>query len=77
MISDNRSKKYRDLVIAYKQTFGTPNGKLVLFDLMNRNFILNGHSGDVHKEGQRAAVLDIMKKCNISIEKLDELLKGE
>lgn len=67
----------RDRVIAYKQVFGTPQGRIVLFDLMNRYHVLNHHSGDALKEGQRSVVLDVMKKVNISIEKLDELLKGE
>lgn len=77
MIFRKKRESFRDLVIAYKQMFGTPQGRMVLFDLMNRYHVLNHHNGDALKEGQRSVVLDVMKKCNISVEQLDELLKGE
>lgn len=67
----------RDLVISYKRVFGTPEGKEVLFDLMNRHHILNPHDGSPKAEGQRSVVLGIMKKCNINLADFDRLLKGE
>jgi hypothetical protein len=68
--------EHRDLVIAYKRIFNSQDGKLVLFDIMNRNYVLNTHGGDAFKEGRRAAILEILQSANISIEKLDEFLKG-
>lgn len=78
MFLGNKNKKdQRDMFIAYKQTFGSEQGKKVLFDLMDKNFILNPTKGDPSKEGRREAILDILYSCNISIEKLDSLMKGE
>lgn len=67
----------RERVITYKRVFATPEGKLVLFDLMNQFHILNGHGGDVRKEGERNAVLYILKMCHRSVEDLDRMMKGE
>jgi hypothetical protein len=77
MFGRKQESDVRDRVIAYKNTFGSEMGKKVLFDLMNRYHILNDHGGDMHAEGQRAVVLHILKQCNINIEELDKLLKGE
>lgn len=71
------SSEQRDRIIAYKNVFSSPNGKTVLFDLMNRFHILNAHSGDAFKEGQRSVVLAIMSQCNINLEDFDKILKGE
>lgn len=67
----------RNLLIAYQQTFGTPHGKQVLFDLMNRYHVLRSHGGDSFKEGQRDVAIAIITKCNISISQFDEMLKGD
>lgn len=72
-----KSREYRDKVLLYKRCFGTKDGREVLFDLMNVGHVLNTHKGDVFKEGQRAIVLDILQKCNISVAELDKLIKGE
>ena len=68
---------FRAKVITYKRVFGTPEGTEVLFDLMNRNFILNPTGGDLKKEGRREAVLDILSKCHINVSELDKLMKGD
>lgn len=67
----------RQKIISYKKFFGTDEGREVLFDLMNRYHILNGHGGDMHKEGQRSVVLEIMRLANIDLAQFDKLLKGE
>lgn len=71
--------EYRDLMIAYKKVFGSPDGKKVLYDLMNKYHVLNTHQGmnSEFSEGQRSVVLDIMKYHGISIEQLDAMLKGD
>jgi hypothetical protein len=65
----------RNRMITYKRVFGTPEGKEVLMDLMNRNFILNGHKGDPHSEGRRACVLDIIYECKIDVAQFDSMMK--
>ncbi len=70
-------KEQRDLVIAYKNTFATEMGKKVLFDLMDRFHILNGHKGDPHSEGQRAVVLYLLRQQHIKLEEFDKLLEGD
>jgi hypothetical protein len=69
-----KSSDYRDLIIAYKRVFSTPEGKRVLFDLMDRGDVLNSHGGDPIKEGRRSLVLEVMKKVNINLKELDQLL---
>ena len=70
-------QEQRDLIIAYKRVFGTPEGRQVLFDLMNRYHVLNTHRGDPLLEGQRSVVLEVLGKCNINLAEFDRLLKGE
>lgn len=72
-----RATSPRDKIISFKRTFATPQGKLVLFDLMNRFHVLNTHKGDAFAEGQRAAVLYILQQCHINLEEFDEMLKGD
>ncbi len=76
MIFGKKEKVQRDLIVQYKRTFGSTEGKAVLLDIMNRNFILNSHKGDPFMEGRRAAILDIMSMANINMEAYDKLLKG-
>jgi hypothetical protein len=70
-----KQSDYRDLIIFYKNVFSTPEGKRVLFDLMDRGDVLNTHGGDPFKEGRRSLVLEIMKKVKINIQELDDLLQ--
>ncbi len=67
----------RDRVVSYKKTFGTEDGRIVLFDLMDKFHILNSHGGDPFKEGQRSVVVGILSQSNINLEQFDKLLKGE
>lgn len=67
----------RETAVKYKKCFASDEGKFVLMDLMNKNFILNSHKGDMLSEGRRQAVLDILFLCNIDIKQLDAMLKGE
>lgn len=75
-LSKNRMEK-RERIIAFKKIFGMPEGKTVLYHLMNTYHVLNSHKGDAFFEGQRSVVLEIMHQCGISIEELDRLVKGE
>lgn len=83
ILGKNRARKLeaeqvlRDLVIQYKRVFGTEEGKAVLMDLMNRFHILNTHSGDALKEGQRSVVLHILSQTSVNLAALDQMLKGE
>ena len=77
MNRENPEQQQRDSIVNYKRVFGTPEGKQVLFDLMNRHHILNSHKGDVFSEGQRSVVLQIMSQCNIDLAEFDRLMEGQ
>lgn len=77
MLFKKKDDSFRDLIIAYKRVFATPDGKVVLYDLMSRYHVLNPHDGDPMKEGERKVVLGILRNCNISITELDEMLKPQ
>jgi hypothetical protein len=64
-------------LIAYKQVFSSPQGKEVLFDLMNSCNILNSHRGDAFSEGRRSVALDILHKMNVNEQQLSDMLKGD
>ncbi len=74
---EDRSEAYRQKVIAYKKVFSTPEGREVLFDLMDRYYLLNTTGGDPAKEGQRQVILDILTRTNTDLTQLDKILKGE
>ena len=76
MIFNKKQVAQRDLIIQYKRTFGTQEGKAVLLDLMNRNFILQAHDGNQISEGQRKATLAVIRMCNIDINEFDKMMKG-
>ena len=73
----DNSQEQRNKVINYKRVFGTPEGKEVLYDLINNHYVLSTHKGDAYCEGQRKVVLEILNKCNVNIEAFDKMLKGE
>lgn len=77
MIFGKKAQEQRDKIISYKRVFDSPEGKQVLFDLMNKFHILNTHGGDTIQEGQRSVVLWIMQQCNINLAQFDALMKGE
>lgn len=72
-----KEKGHRDKIILYKRVFGSKEGKEVLMDLMNRNFMLASTRGDQLKEGRRNAILDIIHLSKISLKSFDELLTSQ
>lgn len=65
-----------DYVKLYQELFGTENGKLVLFDLCNRFYVMgatrhpNDKEGDMEfREGQRNVALFLLKQVNYDLEK--------
>lgn len=81
IFKSKREQEQRDRIVSYKRVFGSPEGKEVLFDLMNRFNILNEHKGteieQAKSEGKRAAVLYILTNCNMNMVEFDKILKGE
>lgn len=77
IFKSKKENEYRDLIIAYKQVFGSEFGKRILMDLMNKFHILNSHKGEPYQEGQRSVVLEVMRLSNINLEHLDKMLKGD
>lgn len=75
--SKDRVEADRQRVISYKKFFSSPEGKDVLFDLMNKFHILNTHNGNVFSEGQRSVVLHMMAQANIDLVQYDKIIKGE
>lgn len=75
--SKAKAEAQRQKMIVYRRVFGTPEGREVLTDLMNENYILNSHGGDPLKEGARLAVLNILKLVNFDVNEFDKLTKGE
>lgn len=73
----SKAKEQRDRIVAYKRVFGTPEGKEVLFDILNRCHILNAHKGDAYAEGRRSVALDILHNCKIDLAQFDQLMNGE
>lgn len=72
-----KAQEQRERIISYKRVFGTPEGKAVLLDLMDRNYVLDEHGADPIKEGRRAVVLEIIADCRINLAEFDKLLKGD
>lgn len=71
-----RTQEQRDLIVAYKATFGSDTGKAVLADLrnktcMDRSAIVPGQPIDMNQvlyaEAQRAMVLYIIKKVEADL----------
>lgn len=78
MFGKKKIIEQRDRMIAYKKTFNSEHGKIVLIDLINRNYVINTHRNRPdkdHCEGQRDAVLQILHNLRITAEQLDEMLK--
>lgn len=76
----DKLERDRQKVINYKKTFATPDGREVLFDLMNRYFILEGvPEGDraIRCLGQNDVAKYILKMANIDLVEFEKLLKGE
>jgi len=73
----DKTESDRQRVIAYKKVFGSPEGREVLFDILNRYHVLNGHDGSLLKEGQRTVALHILSQCAIDMAQFEKLLRGE
>jgi hypothetical protein len=75
--------KHKQLVIDYQQTFGTPHGKRVLYDLMGVGRMLTStyDERDSHasafNEGLRNAILHILRKLHTDPARLQELHKDK
>lgn len=67
-------QKQLDLTLAYKRTFGGPEGEAVLFDLMAKHFNRSSFSKDAlemaFREGERNIVLKILTMLNLDYETL-------
>lgn len=68
-----RWQENKDLIIDYKRVFSTPEGKRVLFDLMNAHFMLVPHNGDPFKEGQRSVVLTILNRMKVDVRAYEQM----
>lgn len=75
--SGDKSTDDRQRVLLYKKVFSSPEGKEVLIDLMNRNYVLNPTLGELRREGRREAILEILATTNVDMVQFDKLLKGE
>ncbi len=81
---EDKSADDRQKIIEYKKFFSSEEGKSILFDLMNRYYVLNPLPTDgrtefqvARAEGQRTVVIDILTRCNVDMAQFDKLLKGE
>lgn len=68
------------VALAYVNTFNSPDGKIVLKDMMSRCHMLSStFQGTVKNmlinEGERLMVLRILKMCNINPNKLRERIE--
>lgn len=75
-----RARRDEKIALAYINTFGTPDGKLVLKHLMETSHMLSTtYKGTVKdmlvSEGERLLVLRILKMCNINPNKLRERIE--
>ena len=75
--SQDKAETDRQRILNFKKVFGTEEGKEVLFDILNRYHVLNGHKGDVHSEGQRSVALYILSQCHVDLVQFEKLLRGE
>lgn len=80
-----QKKKVRKSLLAtlgdYRRTFETDHGRRVLWDLMKNSgmlgtsFVPNDPYTTCYNEGGRAVVLDILKKLNTNVSRLEELIE--
>lgn len=70
-------QSFRQKILLYKRVFGSRDGREVLLDLMNKNYVLNETGGDVLKEGKRACVLEIMHLSKLNLREFDKLMSDE
>lgn len=70
-------QKQKDTVNSYKKVFGTPEGDLVLKDLMTKYGVITGTYDEspnamYFKEGQRSVVFDILANINLDYKDFKE-----
>lgn len=77
-----RSERKFAQLADYKKTFGSEQGKRVLYDLMNSHFIMgptNPRGSDPYEmafnEGQRYVLLRIMTMLKVSPERMNQLIE--
>lgn len=72
----------RQRIINFKRFFGEDHGRAVMLDIMNKFHILTPLPKTAEPmelaraEGQREVVLYLLSRANMSVERLDEILKG-
>lgn len=73
--------KQKDLIIAYKELFDTPQGKVVLKDLLGigrinqPSYVMQDPHATAFNEGSRRVVLYILEKLNADPEAIARLMK--
>ena len=72
-------KKMRETILAYKRVFGSPDGKLVLNDLMRSCHVMNStFDRDANEmlfnEGARSVVLRILKTIETDMDNVKEMI---
>lgn len=77
---EDRTAKQKSIVQAYKNIFESPEGQVVLLDLMRTHNVMNTTIGeDSHKtyfkEGERNVVLRIMTILKWDMQILEERIK--
>ena len=77
-----RIEAQRQKFILYKQVFGTPQGKEVIIDLMDKFFILNPLPSGTEwergvAEGKRQCALFVVSQVNMDLAALDKIIKGD
>ena len=67
---EKKAQDRLDLIRAYKTSFNSESGKLVLFDMMSQTGFLKTNYGDAFQEGRRSVILDIITILNKSEEEI-------
>lgn len=72
--------KMKDTVLAYQRLFDTQDGKIVLKDLMkscgfDATIVGKDSNETYYNEGARSVVLRIVQNCNLSVDKLNKMIK--
>ncbi len=67
----------RDRLIQYKQLFGSPQGKVVLFDIIDRCHILDERELTPFEQGKRSVATRLLTDLNINLSEFDRMMKGD
>lgn len=67
-IDNEKAEEYAKINNAYKNVFGTPDGKIVLDDILSKGFLwattFTGNSYTYFNEGKRDLALYVLKRTN-------------